>query len=382
MRVIVAGLFLLIYGGLIFYIGRNGYQSITSKINISRVLYWSVLIILSSLYFISFFSENILPGGVTKAFQIIGGYWIPAFVYLLALTVLVDIIKLATRKIAPVSEFFKSSSIYITFASFILVCFVLVIGTYNAFVPTIRNYTIDINKHANGLKNIKCAMISDVHMGELIGKDRLIKAVKIINEMQPDIVVIAGDLIDNDIAPIKRENSLEPLKDIKSKYGTFAVLGNHEYYGSTSDEIEKMLSDYNVTVLRDKKVLVADSFYVVGREDKTVNTFGGQRKELQQLTTDIDKSLPVILIDHQPNSLEDARKDKIDLQLSGHTHAGQFFPISIITNAMFEKHWGYLKDNDFNLIVSSGYGTWGPSVRIGSQSEILDININFNPKSQ
>ena len=382
MRVIVAGLFLLIYGGLIFYIGRNGYQSITSKINISRVLYWSVLIILSSLYFISFFSENILPGGVTKAFQIIGGYWIPAFVYLLALTVLVDIIKLATRKIAPVSEFFKSSSIYITFASFILVCFVLVIGTYNAFVPTIRNYTIDINKHANGLKNIKCAMISDVHMGELIGKDRLIKAVKIINEMQPDIVVIAGDLIDNDIAPIKRENSLEPLKDIKSKYGTFAVLGNHEYYGSTSDEIEKMLSDYNVTVLRDKKVLVADSFYVVGREDKTVNTFGGQRKELQQLTTDIDKSLPVILIDHQPNSLEDARKDKIDLQLSGHTHAGQFFPISLITNAMFEKHWGYLKDNDFNLIVSSGYGTWGPSVRIGSQSEILDININFNPKSQ
>ena len=382
MRVIVAGLFLLIYGGLIFYIGRNGYQSITSKINISRVLYWSVLIILSSLYFISFFSENILPGGVTKAFQIIGGYWIPAFVYLLALTVLVDIIKLATRKIAPVSEFFKSSSIYITFASFILVCFVLVIGTYNAFVPTIRNYTIDINKHANGLKNIKCAMISDVHMGELIGKDRLIKAVKIINEMQPDIVVIAGDLIDNDIAPIKRENSLEPLKDIKSKYGTFAVLGNHEYYGSTSDEIEKMLSDYNVTVLRDKKVLVADSFYVVGREDKTVNTFGGQRKALQQLTTDIDKSLPVILIDHQPNSLEDARKDKIDLQLSGHTHAGQFFPISLITNAMFEKHWGYLKDNDFNLIVSSGYGTWGPSVRIGSQSEILDININFNPKSQ
>ncbi len=382
MRVIVAGLFLLIYGGLIFYIGRNGYQSITSKINISRVLYWSVLIILSSLYFISFFSENILPGGVTKAFQIIGGYWIPAFVYLLALTVLVDIIKLATRKIAPVSEFFKSSSIYITFASFILVCFVLVIGTYNAFVPTIRNYTIDINKHANGLKNIKCAMISDVHMGELIGKDRLIKAVKIINEMQPDIVVIAGDLIDNDIAPIKRENSLEPLKDIKSKYGTFAVLGNHEYYGSTSDEIEKMLSDYNVTVLRDKKVLVADSFYVVGREDKTVNTFGGQRKALQQLTTDIDKSLPVILIDHQPNSLEDARKDKIDLQLSGHTHAGQFFPISLITKAMFEKHWGYLKDNDFNLIVSSGYGTWGPSVRIGSQSEILDININFNPKSQ
>ena len=378
MRGIIGVLFILIYGGLIFYIGRNGYQSIASKINISRVIYWSVLIILSCLYFISFFGKNLLPGGVTKAFQVIGGYWIPAFVYLLTITVLIDIIKLATRRIGPVSEFFKSNSIYITFASFILVCFVLVIGTYNAFVPTIRNYTIDINKHANGLQNIKCAMISDVHIGELIGKDRLTKAVDIINEMQPDIVIIAGDLIDNDIEPIKKENSLEPLKDIKSKYGTFAVLGNHEYYGSTSEEIENMLSEYNITVLRDKEVLVADSFYVVGREDKVVSTFGGQRKTLQQLTTDIDKSLPVILIDHQPNSLDDARKDKIDLQLSGHTHAGQFFPISLITNAMFEKHWGHLKDDDFNLIVSSGYGTWGPSVRIGSQSEILDITINFN----
>ena len=164
MRGIAVGLFILLYGGLIFYIGRNGYQSITTKINISRVVYWSALILLSSLYFISFFGKNLLPVGLTKAFQIIGGYWIPAFVYLLAITVLIDIVKLATRKIAPVSDFLKTNSIYITFASIIIVCFVLVIGTYNAFVPTIRNYTIDINKQANGLQSIKCAMISDVHM--------------------------------------------------------------------------------------------------------------------------------------------------------------------------------------------------------------------------
>lgn len=91
----------------------------------------------------------------------------------------------------------------------------------------------------------------------------------------------------------------------------------------------------------------------------------------------IDKKLPIILLDHQPVELDEPRREGIDLQLSGHTHAGQFFPISIATSIIYEEDNGYLKDNKFNLIVSSGYGTWGPAVRIGSQSEVVDINIYF-----
>lgn len=369
----------LIYGGLNFYIGIRGLNAINAQVPINSVAYWLILSFLATTYILSYALKNYLPERVEKAFSIIGGYWMVAFVYFLSIVIIIDILRLISKKVPIIPDVVRQNSMFVTLGIIVAVAVVMVIGTYNAFVPVIRDYSININKSAGSMTKLKCAMISDVHLGEIIGKDRLHNAVEAINSLEPDIVVIAGDLIDRDIASIK-DNALDELLNIKSKYGVYAVLGNHEYYGRTADEITQAMQSRGVNVLRDKQILVNDSFYIVGREDKTASTrgFGFQRKPLAQLLQGINKDLPVILIDHQPSGLSEPENEKIDLQLSGHTHAGQFFPINLITHKIFTKDWGYYDKDSFNLVVSSGFGTWGPTVRLGSQSEVCDIKINFN----
>jgi predicted MPP superfamily phosphohydrolase len=238
-------------------------------------------------------------------------------------------------------------------------------------------YNVSIDKKAGNIKQLKCAMISDVHLGDNAGRNSMHKAVNVINGLEPDLVIFAGDLIDNEIEPVEKAHMLDELKGIKSKYGVYAILGNHEYYGNSTERITELIEESGVTVLRDKCVKIQDSFYLVGREDVACTMNGYNRANLDSLLNGVDKNSPVLLLDHQPINLDQPRKEGIDLQLSGHTHAGQLFPINLITNAIYEEDNGYLKDGKFNLIVSCGYGTWGPAIRIGSQSEVVKININF-----
>jgi len=121
------------------------------------------------------------------------------------------------------------------------------------------------------------------------------------------------------------------------------------------------------------------SFYIVGREDTASNRFYQQdRKKVSELTENIDKNLPIILIDHQPKELQQAYESGIDLQLSGHTHRGQFFPNHIVTRRIFELDWGYLDRDGLHVVVTSGYGTWGPPIRIGNKPEIVNIRMRFS----
>ena len=183
-------------------------------------------------------------------------------------------------------------------------------------------------------------------------------------------MLLAGDTFDDrDITILKKQK--ETLKAIRTKYGVYGVLGNHEYYSGNLDEMIKTFHEANIEILRDEVVEVA-GVYLVGREDVRKT-----RKSLKELMHTVDLEKPVIVLDHQPVSLEEARESGVDLQLSGHTHRGQFFPNQLITKRMYEVDYGYLAKEDLQVIVSSGYGTWGPPVRIGSQSEIVDIKIKF-----
>jgi len=120
---------------------------------------------------------------------------------------------------------------------------------------------------------------------------------------------------------------------------------------------------------------VADSFYVVGRDDKT----NGKRASLENIMENINRNLPVFLMDHQPSKLEDAMHAGADLQMSGHTHNGQFWPGNLIVSAMFELPYGHLKKGETNYIVTSGLGLWGPKYRIGTKSEVVVINLTQLP---
>ena len=377
MQYIFVAIILIIYGLLNYYIGRRGLQSINTKIPIIKIVYWIILFSFASMYIVGMSGKNYLPERLHIIISTIGGYWLAAFVYLIGFIVIIDIFRFLGNRLNLVPRIIKNNTWFVALVVVTIVAFILAIGTYNAIVPNVVDYNISINKKAGDMKQLKCAMISDIHLGETIGRERLHNAVGIINELEADIVVITGDLIDNDIEPIEKSHMLEELKGIKSKYGVYAILGNHEYYGNATEKITELIEASGVTVLRDKYVKIQDSFYLVGREDSTGVMKGYNRAKLDALLIGVDKKLPVLVLDHQPIELDESRKEEIDLQLSGHTHAGQFFPISLATIAIYEEDNGHLKDNNFNLIVSCGYGTWGPSIRIGSQSEIVNININF-----
>lgn len=277
MRYVFLGLVLVIYGLLNYYIGLRGLQSFNVQKSINKLVYWIVVFSFASMYIAGMLGKNYLPDWLDGTFKTIGGYWLVAFVYLIGLVVIIDIYRLLARKLNIVPDILKNNTWVIALSVVAIVVFILAIGTYNAIVPKVVEYNIDIDKKAGNMKQLKCAMISDIHLGEAVGKDRLHKAVEVINGLQADIVVITGDLIDNDIEPIEKAHMLDELKGIKSKYGVYAIFGNHEYYGNTTDKITKMIEDSGVTVLRDKYIKIQDSFYLVGREDRSAVKYGYNR---------------------------------------------------------------------------------------------------------
>jgi len=231
-------------------------------------------------------------------------------------------------------------------------------------------FTIKTEKQIDTTDPLKIVAIADLHLGYGVGIKEFRRWVRLINRENPDLVLISGDAFDNRVRPMVERNFAAVFGEIKSKYGIFMALGNHEYISNISEGIE-FLNSSGVTVLRDRVALVDGSFYVVGRDDRS-NT---QRKTVAELVEPLDHTKPIVLLDHQPYHLEDAVRAGVDLYFAGHTHDGQVFPISWITKAMYELSHGYLKKGATHFYVTSGIGLWGGKFRIGTQSEYVVINI-------
>ena len=146
-------------------------------------------------------------------------------------------------------------------------------------------------------------------------------------------------------------------------------------FDNKTEELSSLLRNEGIIVLRDEYKLVDNSFYVVGRDDVSISRIKSKRKDLKDIINNVDKNKPIIVIDHNPSSMNESLESNIDLQVSGHTHKGQLAPFNLIVKGIFEDYYGYMKKNNFNIVVSSGYGTWGPPLRIGSRSEIVNIII-------
>ncbi|WP_291652181.1 metallophosphoesterase [Clostridium sp.] len=266
--------------------------------------------------------------------------------------------------------------IYQTILITIIFIIITIIGSFNAKSSYVKSFDIDIDKQVFE-EPINVVMVSDIHLGNIIKNKRLSNMVKEINALNPDIVIIAGDIIDSDIKPFLDNNMGIEFSKIKSTYGTYAALGNHDLMTKAENKIVSVLEENSVKVLRDESVLINDSLYIIGRDDITINRFSeNDRSSLLDLTYNLDKSKAMIVIDHNPKYIYESLNANIDLQLSGHTHKGQIVPGNLITNKLFEIDYGYLKKDNLNVVVSSGYGTWGPPIRIGSRSEIVQINLH------
>ena len=245
---------------------------------------------------------------------------------------------------------YLDKSFYLTF---IIPIVIVIIGNINVNNIVITKYNLS-NKDIS--KDIRVAYVSDVHLSTL-DKKKLDNLVKIVNDNNYDIFVIDGDLVDEFSTDRKIKDVIEELGSIKTKYGNYYVEGNHDLL---TNKIRSYLTENNFIVLENSKVLIDDNYYLVGRRDKKDKL----RTNLNSLTYNLDK--PVILMDHQPN-MENNMDPRVIVQLSGHTHAGQIWPLGYFLK------YGYYPDK--RLIVSSGVGVWHNKVRTSKHCEIVEINI-------
>lgn len=223
---------------------------------------------------------------------------------------------------------------------------------------------------------LKIVLLSDMHLGYAIEQMETKKWVELINKEQPDLVVIAGDVVDFSLKPVVHYNLSSILKNIKSKYGVYACLGNHEYLAGVQQSLD-FLEKSNITVLRDRSIYIEQlNVTLIGRDDKS-NT---KRAELAHLIPNNSHTSLSILLDHQPYALQQAVDNAIDIQFSGHTHRGQVWPVNWITDYLFENSHGYLKKQDTQFYVSSGIGIWGGRYRVGSKSEYVVVQVTNEVK--
>jgi len=201
--------------------------------------------------------------------------------------------------------------------------------------------------------------------------------VTLMQAQKPDLILFGGDLFDEDILSLSRQNMAAVLRQLRPPRGVYAIMGNHEHI-SGSENAVRYMEEAGITVLRDRSVRVAEALWLIGREDRQATYMGDGRLPLASLMEGVDRTEPLILLDHQPFHLQEAEAEGIDLQLSGHTHHGQFFPFNLITGAMYEVSWGYLRKGKSQYYVSCGAGTWGPPVRLGNRPEIVVIDLTFS----
>jgi predicted MPP superfamily phosphohydrolase len=370
----------LIYGGLNYYIGLRGWQALFSFIPIlSSKVYWPVFWLISLSFLLSRFGHKFLPTVISEAMTLVGAYWLAFMWYFLLVITALDFLRLLDRflRLVPM-EIKQSLNPALGLTVFILVVGIISYGAWNARHPRVNHYDLTIAKQAGSLKQLHVVMVSDIHLGTIVHNDHLTKMVNTVNQLKPDLVLFAGDVFDETIESSDKQKIADTFSKLSAPYGVFAVLGNHEYISGNAVEEIKYLGEAGVKVLRDSYQEIAGSFYLIGRDDlssERVNRV--KRQSLKTLLQGVDRSLPLLLMDHQPSHLEEPVEQGVDLQLSGHTHAGQLFPIRYITSRIFEDDWGLLRKGNFQIIVSSGYGTWGPPIRLGNTPEVVDIMIKF-----
>lgn len=255
----------------------------------------------------------------------------------------------------------------------VLTTVVLIYGNWHFNNPTVKHLAIELQGEKRLPEKTKIVAFSDIHLGYGINRERLEKYVRIVNEAEPDIILIGGDLIDTSVAPLWSENMHEVLNRLKAPLGIYMVMGNHDYM-SGFVEVDVFIKQTNIQLLRDSVVSLPSGLQIIGHDDKS----NSHRKTVAELVQLADIQKPIIYINHQPDNsiIDEVSAEMIDFAFFGHTHKGQFFPINIVVRAMYRLHYGHKEINNTHFFVSSGLGLWGPPFRIGSDSEIVVIDLN------
>ena len=366
-----------------YYIYIRGLQAFTFS-PLLKMIYVKLFIILALSYIAGRILERITVCRITDFLTWIGSYWLALMVYFLLMVVLIDIIRVADHFLHFLPAIIRVNPAQTNFilgmVSIGIVFIIVVAGRINAVNPHVREISIDLPKKVNDGKDITIAMASDIHLGTVVGQKHLRHMIRMIDEIKPDLILFAGDVLDEDPGSLIQKDLGQCLKELHAPLGVYAITGNHEYIGGVTKAVE-YLESHNIIILRDSVLTLPNGITIIGREDIDSRRFNGiQRKSISELIKDIEPNSPTILLDHQPSNLNDAIDNNIDLQLSGHTHHGQLWPFNYITSKMFRVSYGYEKIQNTNVYVSCGFGTWGPPIRTTARPELVKINLKFDSK--
>jgi predicted MPP superfamily phosphohydrolase len=377
-------IFFTIYAIINYYIGLRGFQAFYWIHPRLAYLWAAAVALLSFIYPVGRSIAEYLPPKLVKVVIYSGSYWLAAMFYLLIILLVSDLIRLVVRKSDLLPPQMRGYYNLVLLGIFLLVVVILVYGTWNSRHPVIRDYQITLNQKSSTLKDLNVVMVSDIHLGWIVGIDRLQQMTELVNAQNPDLVLFAGDIIDEGVKLDTEQEMPAVLQALHPRLGSYAVMGNHEYISGNAEATIGFLNRAGINVLRDQVYEITNGFYLVGRDDASRHRFNGsQRQDLATVMAKVDSArLPVILMDHEPSNLEEAVQSGVDLQFSGHTHLGQVFPANYITHAVFENDWGLLQKETLQVIVSCGYGTWGPPIRIGNHPEIVRVLVHFAPEAE
>ena len=340
----------------------------------------------------------LLPSSGLQVFiKKLSNYWLGSFLYILLFIMIADILRLLLKHIpGKLHDYLFSRTGYI-FVGILLTSLVAgfsIYGSFHAKAIKVNPYEVTIEKSCVNRKELKVVLLADLHLGYNYGKREISHMVTKINAQNPDLVLIAGDIFDNEYDAVQNpEEIAKKLSEIKSTYGTYGVFGNHDVserlLGGFSvsldqDEVRDSRFDTfaekaNITILDDEAICIDNAFYLVGRMDASKPGDGTQnRMTPEEILKDLDKSKPILVMEHQPKQLQELSDAGADMQLCGHTHDGQLFPGNLLIGLMWENPCGYLQKGNLHSIVTSGVGVWGPAMRTGTDSEICPITIHFS----
>lgn len=322
-------------------------------------------------------------------------YWIGIMLYSLLYVVLFDLLRLIAKHTKLKNTLLFSRGSVISIGSVVVACAVVtcLYGIFNARNIKVNEYSVTVNKSCGSDKHLKAVLVADLHMGYAIGVDHITNMVEKINQQDADIVIIAGDIFDNSYDGMDDPEGIKAqLRSIKSKYGVYAVYGNHDIdekilmgftfdWGGKQLHSEKMtnfMKECNIKLINDESVLINDEFYLVGRRDTDKpGTEDGTRAEISELTKDLDKTKPIFVLSHEPDELQKTADAGADIDFSGHTHDGQLFPGNLTIGLFWENPCGMIKKDNMYSIVTSGVGVYGTFMRVGTDAEICSVDIDF-----
>ncbi|MDR1224882.1 MAG: metallophosphoesterase [Tannerella sp.] len=368
-----------IFGQILFssYILWRGHQALPKKKR-WQVPFVLALVLEILIFFTGYLFHDYLPDDIFIALMLVCNTWYIASLYITIALLVLELFHLVNKQWAwyPVfvNLYWDKTKIVLFFIMTAGITCLMIFGYRNVRYPSVQHVYTTIPKNVEGRDSLNIVMTADWHIGEMIRKKQVQHIVQLCNEQNPDIILIVGDIIDYETRLAEKEHIEEDLQQLKAPLGVYMVLGNHEYRANRFATL-KWIEKAGITLLVDSVASPDSTFYLIGRDDYINRR---NRASLKTLMQQVDTLKPLIVLDHQPNRLNEIAMNRADLGLHGHTHNGQVWPYSLVLHLIYECPYGYYRKGGTQFFVSSGVGIAGPPYRIGTHSEIVALHIRFD----